>query len=94
MSATPVSKNRATAKQHSLAQNVNMSAATLDMRALDDKSSHRISTVDTIDKAMINRGWEPAAVYVFGDKSNLKVSFLERGSMFSSYINKKYLRFV
>ena len=73
VSATPVSKNKAFAKQQSLAQSVNMSPATMDLRATDDINNKYLSTVDTIDKAMIIQGWEPAAVYVFGDKSNLKV---------------------
>lgn len=51
-----------------------MSKATLDMRNLNEKDSKRVSAVDTIDKAMITQGWEPAALYVFGDKNNLKVS--------------------
>ena len=72
VSATPVSKSKATAKQQSLATNVNMSSATMDLRA-SEKDLKRISAMDTIDKAMITQGWEPAALYVFGDKSNLKV---------------------
>ena len=72
VSATPVSKSKATAKQHSLAANVNMSVATMGAR-LSEKDLKRVSTVDAIDKAMISHGWEPAVLYVFGDKSNLKV---------------------
>ncbi|CAB3984119.1 Myotubularin-related 13 [Paramuricea clavata] len=71
VSATPVSKSKATAKQQSLASNVNMSTATMDLR-VNEKDLKRVSAVDTIDKAMITQGWEPAALYVFGDKSNLK----------------------
>ncbi|XP_028407553.1 myotubularin-related protein 5-like [Dendronephthya gigantea] len=72
VAATPVSKNKAAAKQQSLASNANMSSATLDMRDLSDKDLKRVSAVDTIDKAMITQGWEPAALYVFCDKNNLK----------------------
>jgi hypothetical protein len=49
-----------------------MSTATMDLR-VNEKDLKRVSVVDTIDKAMITQGWEPAALYVFGDKSNLKV---------------------
>ena len=72
VSATPVSKSKATAKQQSLATNVNMSSATMDLRG-NEKDLRRVSAVDTVDKAMISQGWEPAALYVFGDKGNLKV---------------------
>ena len=65
-----MSKSKATAKQQSLASNVNMSSATMSGNQNDVR---RVSTVDTIDKAMITQGWEPAALYVFGDKGNLKV---------------------
>jgi hypothetical protein len=77
VSATPVSKSKATAKQQSLASNVNMSTATMDLR-VNEKDFKRVSAVDTIDKAMITQGWEPAALYVFGDKSNLKVRLYAR----------------
>ena len=74
VSATPVSKSKATAKQKSLASHANMSSATMDLRA-NESDIKRVSTVDPVDKAMIMQGWEPAALYVFGDKGNLKVRF-------------------
>ncbi|XP_046862400.1 myotubularin-related protein 5-like [Xenia sp. Carnegie-2017] len=64
-------KNKAEAKHRSLAANVSMSKATMNLRS-NDKASKRVSVVDSVDKPITQQGWEPAALYVFGDKSNLK----------------------
>lgn len=74
MSSNPVSWNKAEAKHRSLAANVSMSKATMNLRS-NDNASKRVSVVDSVDKAITEQGWEPAALYVFGDKSNLKVRF-------------------
>lgn len=85
-----MSKSKATAKQQSLASNVNMSSATMDPRG-NQNDFRRVSTVDTIDKAMITQGWEPAALYVFGDKGNLKVRLFKPGILKSLDVNESLL---
>ncbi|XP_046862369.1 uncharacterized protein LOC124455789 [Xenia sp. Carnegie-2017] len=64
VSSNPVSWNKAEAKHRSLAANVSMSKATMNLRS-NDKASKRVSVVDSVDKAITEQGWEPAALYVF-----------------------------
>ena len=68
VSATPLAKNKNIARANSLHHGILLSQASSFDRADDFESG------ELVDKTIMRKGWEPAALYIFGDKSLLRVS--------------------
>ena len=67
VSATPLGKNKNIARTNSLHHGVILR----DGYNLDDVDSDEL-----VDKTILKKGWKPAALYVFGDKSLLRVCYM------------------
>ena len=64
MAATPQGKNKQIARANSLHQGVILR----DGYFADDVDSGQL-----VDRTIMKKGWEPAALYIFGDKTLLRV---------------------
>ena len=70
VTATPLGKNKNIARASSLHHGVILPDGFLTDQ-VDSGQSGQL-----VDKTIIKKGWEPAALYIFGDKSLLRVTML------------------
>lgn len=64
VAATPLGKNKNIARANSLHHGIVLR---------DGYFTDQIDSGQLVDKTIMKKGWEPAALYIFGDKSLLRV---------------------
>lgn len=66
VAATPHGKNKNIARANSLHHGVILR---------DGYFSDEVDSGQLVDRTIMKKGWEPAALYIFGDKTLLRVCF-------------------
>jgi len=66
VAATPQGKNKNIARANSLHHGVLLR---------DDYLADGVDSGQLVDRTIMKKGWEPAALYIFGDKTLLRVCF-------------------
>ena len=66
VAATPLSRNKNIKRDNSLHQGI----------LLRDGIFDQVNSDQLLDKTILKKGWESAALYIFGDKSLLRVCLL------------------
>jgi hypothetical protein len=67
VSATPLSKSKSVARANSLHHGVILNPL------ISDNLSEDLEAGQLVDHTLKRKGWEPAALYVLGDKHHLRV---------------------
>ena len=69
VNATPVSKSKSVARANSLHHGILLREGTSVYQNIEDMVQGEL-----VDRTIMKKGWEPAALYVLGDKARLRVS--------------------